>query len=118
MHKVSRNSSFFHPFIRVDVLYNPYWNWSINFEFTHNVNFSKELFKNITPKDVMGTGRLQYSSTKFYLYKNSEMVVTDYDCIAFEKYLKEYYWSKNMMYEQILKEFYLGEFQKYIKKNN
>jgi hypothetical protein len=96
------------------MLHNPYSNWSLNFEFTHSANFRSYCFENVTQQDIMNSGRLQYSSTKFYLYKNNEMVANDYNYVMFEKYLKKYDVKKDMTYEQILKEFYLEKFKQYL----
>ncbi len=44
------------------------------------------------------------------------MVITDYDFANFERYLKKYHPNKNMIYEEVLKEFYLNRFQEYLNK--
>jgi hypothetical protein len=36
---IPRKSPFVHPFLCIDVLNNPYYIWSVNFEFTHNNRF-------------------------------------------------------------------------------
>lgn len=116
MQIIPRKSPFIHPFLCIDVLNNPYNNWSINFEFTHNNKFDqKNSFDVITSTDVLNTHKPQFSSNKFYLFKNCEMNISDYNYSEFDKFLKRC--NKNgIINEQICKEYYMSQFNLYLNK--